>query len=185
MTDMTSHTLEYERAPTLEETLLRITEAAQKIGAASLSTAIQMAAKEAQYFSTRPDELPAGSDGWYGIDLDGTLAYFDEYVSEVHIGDPVPPMAQRVRELLAAGKDVRIFTARVDGGEVAIAMGNPEGHKYRDVGRIRRIIQDYTEKHFGKRLPVTNRKDYGMIELWDDRARHIVTNTGKPCCGSI
>ncbi|WP_194725889.1 hypothetical protein [Noviherbaspirillum malthae] len=185
MAKITTQGLEYERASTLEETLIRITEAAQKAGASSLPMAIQMAAQEAQYFTTWPDDIPAGSIGWYGIDLDGTLSYFDEYISEAHIGEPVPAMAQRVRELLAEGKDVRIFTARVDGGEVAIAMGNPEGHKYRDVDRIRRIIQDYTEKHFGKRLPVTNRKDYGMIELWDDRARHIVTNTGKPCCGSI
>lgn len=182
---MTNTTLDYDRAATLDETLLRITEAAQKVGSAALPQAIRAAAMEAQYFATGPDDVPAGSVGWYGIDLDGTLAYFDEYVSEEHIGEPVPAMAQRVRELLAAGKDVRIFTARVDGGEVAIAMGNAEGRKYQDVDRIRRIIQDYTEKHFGKRLPVTNRKDYGMIELWDDRARHIVTNTGKPCCGSL
>jgi hypothetical protein len=27
-------------------------------------------------------------------------------------------------------------------------------------------------------LPITNVKDYGMYELWDDRAKQVVPNTG-------
>lgn len=117
--------------------------------------------------------------GWIGVDLDGTLAVYDGWRSEEHIGEPVPSMAFRVRKWLADGRDVRIFTARVDGGEVAIAMGNVEGEKFRNVDRIRSIIQDWTEFHFGVRLPVTNKKDYGMVELWDDRAVQVEPNTGK------
>jgi hypothetical protein len=117
--------------------------------------------------------------GWIGVDLDGTLANYDGWKGEDHIGDPVPAMAFRVRKWLADGKDVRIFTARVDGGQVAVQMGNPNGALYRDVDRIRRIIQDWTEKHFGVRLPVTNKKDFGMVELWDDRAIQIEPNTGR------
>lgn len=120
--------------------------------------------------------------GWIGVDLDGTLAEYHGWISEKHIGDPIPEMAERVHRWLADGEDVRIFTARVDGGNVAIAMGNPAGEAFRDVGQIRAIIQDWTEKHFGVRLPVTNQKDYGMIELWDDRAVRVVINTGHPCC---
>lgn len=120
--------------------------------------------------------------GWIGVDLDGTLAEYGGWVDETHIGNPVPGMAFRVRKWLAEGKDVRIFTARVDGGEVAILMGNDEGVKFRDVERIRSIIQDWTEKHFGVRLPVTNKKDYGMVELWDDRAIRVKANEGEPCC---
>ncbi len=116
--------------------------------------------------------------GWIGVDLDGTLAHYEGWIDETHIGDPIPIMADRVRSWLAAGKDVRIFTARADGGAVAIAMGNTAGEAFRDVERIINIIQDWTQKHFGVRLPVTNRKDYGMVELWDDRAVQVVPNTG-------
>jgi hypothetical protein len=128
--------------------------------------------------------IALNKEGWIGVDLDRTLAFQDKYISHEHIGDPIPQMAQRVRDWLAEGKDVRIFTARVDGGNVAIAMGNPEGHKYRDVERIRTIIQDWTEKHFGRRLPVTNKKDYGCIAIWDDIAIGVVPNQGclkEPC----
>ena len=123
--------------------------------------------------------------GWIGVDLDGTLAYYGGWVSEEHIGEPIPAMAARVRQWLAEGRDVRIFTARVDGGEVALLMGNAEGEKFLNVERIRSIIQDWTEKHFGVRLPVTNKKDYGMIELWDDRCVRVRINTGEPCCESV
>jgi hypothetical protein len=122
-------------------------------------------------------------DGWIGVDLDGTLAEYHGWVNEEHIGEPVPAMADRVRQWLTEGKDVRIFTARVDGGTVALSVGNPAGEAFRDVERIRGIIQDWTEKHFGARLPVTNQKDYGMVELWDDRAVRVVANTGQTCCG--
>lgn len=116
--------------------------------------------------------------GWIAVDLDGTLAEYHGWISEEHIGSPIQEMAQKVRGWIAEGKDVRIFTARADGGEVAIAMGNPEGAKFRDIGRITTIIQDWTEKHFGVRLPVTNKKDYGMVELWDDRCKQVFRNTG-------
>lgn len=121
--------------------------------------------------------------GWIGVDLDGTLARYDGWVSEQHIGEPIPLMADRVRKWLADGRDVRIFTARADGGHVALAMGNPEGAKFHDVGHIVGIIQDWTLKHFGVRLPVTNKKDYGMVELWDDRAVQVIPNTGRRADG--
>lgn len=122
-------------------------------------------------------------EGWIGVDLDGTLAHDDGFVSAEHIGPPVPKMAERVRQLIAQGKDVRIFTARVDGGRVALSMGFAAGTQFDDVARIRRIIQDYTELHFGVRLPVTNRKDFGMRNLFDDRVTQILKNTGERADG--
>jgi len=120
--------------------------------------------------------------GWIGVDLDGTLAEDTFWVSEVYIGDPIPLMAERVRTWLKEGVEIRIFTARVDGGAVAIEMGNEKGERYKDVARIEKAIQDWTELHFGVRLPVTNKKDYGMIELWDDRAVRVIKNKGVLCC---
>ena len=116
--------------------------------------------------------------GWIAVDLDGTLAHYDRFQGHEHIGEPIPAMAARVRQWIEEGKDVRIFTARADGGAAGLAMGDPHAHQFTDVPKIVRIIQDWTERHFGVRLPVTNAKDYGMVELWDDRCKQVVPNTG-------
>ena len=117
--------------------------------------------------------------GWIGVDLDGTLAYYDHWRGVDHIGEPIPLMAARVKRWLAEGKDVRIFTARVDGGAVAIGMGEPAGELYQDVPMVASYIQQWCVKHFGQALPITCRKDFGMIELWDDRAVQVIPNTGR------
>lgn len=113
--------------------------------------------------------------GWIGVDLDGTLAEYDGWKGETHIGDPVPAMAFRVRKWLADGRTVKIFTARVGN---AGAVLNLDG-TVRDTEAVRNVIQDWTHTHFGVRLPVTAEKDFGMIELWDDRCVQVEANTGK------
>ncbi len=50
--------------------------------------------------------------GWIGVDLDGTLAHYDGWAGPESIGEPIPLMMARVREWLALGREVRIFTAR-------------------------------------------------------------------------
>lgn len=37
-------------------------------------------------------------------------------------------------------------------------------------------------KHGIGELAVTNVKDFGMAELWDDRAVRVLTNQGVNCC---
>lgn len=106
--------------------------------------------------------------GWIGVDLDGTLAVYDGWKGEYHIGEPVPLMVDRIKQWLSAGQEVRIFTARISGPREGIS---PEENI--------RIIQDWTEKHIGARLPVTCTKDFGMIQLWDDRAVQVEKNTGR------
>jgi hypothetical protein len=110
--------------------------------------------------------------GWIGVDFDGTLARYEGWVHETDCGDPIRSMVARVKEWIERGKDVRIFTARVT------AFRNLDGSAG-DISPIVTAIQDWCEQHIGKRLPVTNVKDYGMIELWDDRAVGIETNTGQ------
>jgi len=107
--------------------------------------------------------------GWIGVDLDGTLAVYDKWRGEKHIGAPVPAMLARVRSWLADGREVRVFTARVcaDGGYA------------RDVAEIRGYIERWCLEHIGRVLPVTNTKDYSMVELWDDRAVQVEPNTGR------
>lgn len=100
--------------------------------------------------------------GWRGVDLDGTLAVYDGWQGPYHIGEPIPLMVERVKKWLAKGEWVKIFTARV-------CDGDP---------KTRLAIEDWCEKHIGQRLEVTNMKDYGMIEIWDDRAVQVIPNTG-------
>jgi hydroxymethylpyrimidine pyrophosphatase-like HAD family hydrolase len=106
------------------------------------------------------------NDGWIGVDLDGTLAFYDKWKGEEHIGEPIPEMVKKVKALLDQGKDVKIMTARVS---------SENG----DVKKIKDLIQQWCKEHLGKILPVTHEKDHKMLELWDDRVRQVVKNTGK------
>lgn len=119
------------------------------------------------------------TSGWIGVDLDGTLAHWESGDDPMTIGAPVPRMVMQVWRWLQAGEDVRVFTARVDGGEVALAAGDPAGEKYRDVEAVRKMIEAWCLEHVGVVLPVTNRKDYGMKALFDDRAYRVERNTGR------
>lgn len=104
--------------------------------------------------------------GWIGVDLDGTLVEYDGWRGEEHFGRPVPAMVERVRKWLAEGREVRVFTARAFGERNAD-------------GRITRLIQDHLADECGlPRLEVTCAKDYGMVELWDDRCVQVIPNTG-------
>jgi len=103
---------------------------------------------------------------WIGVDLDGVLAKSDVEdltFSYARIGEPIWEMVNRVKLWISEGKTVKIFTARVEGGEDAewciwrwlVKVGLPD-------------------------LEITNIKDSGMVELWDDLAVNVVLNTGRP-----
>jgi hypothetical protein len=115
------------------------------------------------------------NEGWIAVDLDGTLAYYDGWRGEEHIGAPILPMVQRVRRWLTEGRDVRIFTARVGPPAPDRVLNSEE-----KIEAMRRRIEDWCEEHLGKRLPVTNEKDYAMDELWDDRCVQVLKNVGTP-----
>lgn len=108
-----------------------------------------------------PDE----QRGIIAVDLDGTLARYDHWQGEYHIGEPIPEMVNRVKQWLAAGRDVRIFTARVYGP---------------DAESKRRVIEDWCRRYIGRVLPITCQKDPAMTEIWDDRAIQVLKNTGQP-----
>jgi hypothetical protein len=57
-------------------------------------------------------------------------------------------------------------------------MGDTNGAVMRDVAMVRSYIEQWCERHIGQVLPVTNRKDYGLIEFWDDRCVQVIPNTG-------
>ncbi len=102
------------------------------------------------------------SAGWIGVDLDGTLAEYDLWLGPEFIGEPVPAMLDRVRQWVSEGIEVRVVTARA---------GHP---------RHRRFVEIWLQRHGLGQLSVTDKKDYAMIELWDDRCVAVQTNRGEP-----
>lgn len=108
--------------------------------------------------------------GWIGVDLDGTLAHYDGWNGPTHIGEPVPAMLRRVKAWLAEGRDVRIFTARVWHDRTA--------ERYESASLARLAIEAWVETHVGQKLPITCEKDYGMVELYDDRCKFVFPNSG-------
>jgi 16S rRNA C967 or C1407 C5-methylase (RsmB/RsmF family) len=99
----------------------------------------------------------ADGKGWIGVDLDGTLAHWDHYRGDDHVGKPVEQMVKRVRQWIREGKDVRLFTAR----------------------KPHPAIRRWMQEHLGKVLPITNTKDHFMQAFYDDRAVQVRRNTGE------
>jgi hypothetical protein len=77
-------------------------------------------------------------------------------------------MVERVKTFLAEGREVRIVTARCTLGIPMIIL-----------------IEGWCLKHIGAVLPVTDRKDFGMAALFDDRAIQVIENTGELACPEV
>lgn len=101
------------------------------------------------------------SRGWIGVDLDGTLAHYYGWKGITHIGPPVPMMLERVKSWIEDGKTVKIFTARAS-NTLAIPY-----------------IRLWMEQNGLPDLEITATKDFGMVELWDDRCVQVVANMGE------
>jgi phosphoribosylamine--glycine ligase len=102
--------------------------------------------------------LLTGRDaGWYGVDLDKTLAKG----SPKKIGEPVPLMVDRVKRWVRDGKEVRIMTARANDTDELVKT------------------YDWLRENLELPLEVTNEKDHEMVRLFDDRARQVEPNTGE------
>ena len=101
------------------------------------------------------------ADSWTGVDLDGTLAEYYDWIGIEHIGKPIPLMVARVKDWIAEGKQVKIFTARATHGQAAV-----------------QYIHEWLIAQGLPTLDVTNVKDFNMVELWDDRCVGVITNTG-------
>lgn len=107
------------------------------------------------------------NNGWVGVDLDGTLAKYDGWKGPDYIGEPIQPMVEKVKQLLATGVTVKIFTARV-------CSTQPK----EELEIARKTIVEWTKQHIGKELEATAEKDWNMIEYYDDRAVRVNYNTG-------
>lgn len=120
--------------------------------------------------------------GWIGVDFDGTLAQYGGWVDATHCGEPIQPMVDRVKAWLAEGREVRIMTARIFPYTRVLQpnepMAVPEGDRGKQAFAAACAIAQWCRQHIGQVLPITCVKDYGMVELWDDRAVQVRPNTG-------
>lgn len=101
------------------------------------------------------------------FDLDGTLAYYDEFRGPEHIGTPIWPAVTAARRLISDGTPVKIMTARVSSSSPVIETSY-------------RVITAWCERYLGRVVPIVAEKDLEMTALWDDRAVQVVPNTGVP-----
>ena len=140
--------------------------------------------------------------GWYGFDLDGTLATYDGWKGIDHIGEPVKPMVDLIRKMHDEGKVVKILTARVaprhnvntdpalgpDGPEdtydgeqsVSTFVRHADGAPACAVKRkyASDFIREWCEANLGFLPEITHEKDHLMLELYDDRVKQVVPNEG-------
>lgn len=121
-------------------------------------------------------KLSEDDPGWIGVDLDGTLAIYDEWTAWDVFGEPIPLMVDRVKRWLAEGRTVKIFTARVDGLlDKCLVTGETVTTQMMTMA-----IQDWLVRRADlPRLAVTCMKDHRMVELWDDRCVQVLPNTGR------
>lgn len=141
--------------------------------------------------------------GWYGFDLDGTLAKYDGWKGIDHIGAPVALMVDRVKEMHVEGKVVKILTARVapranaeykDREKCAppdyVAKADFSGfsadaktwienmYLNLDTWGAREFVIDWCLRNLGFLPEITHEKDHLMLELYDDRVKQVVPNEG-------
>jgi hypothetical protein len=98
---------------------------------------------------------------WTGFDLDGTIAKDDGWKGKEYIGEPVKKLVDKIQKLLDKGEKVKIFTARAF-DKKAIPF-----------------IRDWMKNNNIPLLEITNKKDPGMIRIYDDRVVQVRKNTGK------
>ena len=111
-------------------------------------------------------------EGWYGFDLDGTLAIDDGWKGIDHIGEPVPNMVRLARLLHDAGKIVKVFTARA-------APRQDPSESVLDGRTTVEYVQDWCRRNLGFVPEITCIKDGSMRWLFDDHVVGVERNTGR------
>lgn len=141
--------------------------------------------------------------GWYGFDLDGTLAVYDKWEGIDHIGEPVKHMVDLIKRMHEEGKVVKILTARVAPRANAeyknrekcappdyVAKADFSGlsadaktwvenmYLCLDTWGAREFVIDWCLRNLGFLPEITHEKDHLMLELYDDRVKQVVPNEG-------
>lgn len=98
---------------------------------------------------------------WIGFDLDGTLIQFDGWEGPESFGQPIIPMMALIKHHIQNGQRAKIVTARAS---------NEEDKEF---------VRIWADAHGLQNVEITDKKDYLMIKLYDDRAIQVEKNTGR------
>ena len=131
-------------------------------------------------------------EGWYGFDLDGTLAKYDGWKGIDHIGEPIAPIVNLMKQIVGKGLKVKILTARVSPRTKPEDRPNPylENHwcissptdmPWAAAKRwtAKEFIQEWCWRNLGFVPEITHQKDHLMLNLFDDRVTQVEPNTGR------
>lgn len=129
------------------------------------------------------DEPQMKAAGWWGFDLDGTIAKYDGFKGSDVIGEPIAPMIAKIKSMLDDGIDVRIFTARVSPSAIVGHAKEQNIEPDEELQKVVSAIVNWCVEHIGRPLQITHSKDFAMIGLYDDRAIQIVPNEGRRADG--
>ena len=99
------------------------------------------------------------------LDFDKTLAYHKSEWGVSRVGEPIAPMVERVKDWLAKGYGVTIFTVRMN-------RTGPELQQQID------MIDEFLVKVGLPILPKTAVKQRHFSHFVDDRAYHVEPNSG-------
>jgi hypothetical protein len=109
---------------------------------------------------------------WIGVDLDGTLAFYDQWRA-FHIREPIPLMLERVKRWLDGQGCPHLHRACQSRGH-RFGCGKWCGHGQRPS----KSAFDNGVRSMSVALPITCCKDYGMIG-YDDRIQ-LIPILGEP-----
>lgn len=129
-----------------------------------MSKLMRLALEEAALAVALEELAEVYEGGCVAFDLDGTMAQYDGWKGEDHIGAPVEAMIKRVKQYLERGTKVVIFTARA-------------ADKEPDHPAIK-LIEEWSVNAVGQVLPITNEKTPDIVRIYDDRARQVIENKG-------
>lgn len=105
---------------------------------------------------------------WLAVDLDGTLAKYDGWKGEDHIGELIEPMAEKIMQRHNEGWRIAIFTARVS------SLNDEENSVAEKV--IWNWLNSNKMDMYISGITATKHKHFR--EFWDDRAFNVIPNTG-------
>lgn len=98
---------------------------------------------------------------WIGVEFDGTLASDTGGKDATRVGRPIGEMVHRVKGWLREGKEVRIVSPRVRKLHGSL------------------MLRVFCWEAFGRDLPITDRIDDEMAELWGSRCITVIPGTGQ------
>jgi hypothetical protein len=114
-----------------------------------------------------PDPEKAHKEVYIALDFDGVIAHYDSWEAQGNkVGKPVKYMVSKVKEWLKKGYKVSIFTARLSHSQTTSEV------------EIQKIQNFLKENGLPETLQITCLKMYYFTHFVDDRAYHVIPNTG-------